>query len=491
MSKTNKKTICFDNEKYIRLQSAEINKRIKTFGGKLYMEFGGKIFDDLHFVRVLPGYDKDSKAAILESLRDKLEVILCISANDIEKSRVNTNLGISYEVNLLRLIEKFKSLKIPVAAVVITLYDDQAAAHKFKTQLEHRGVKTYFHTYTEGYPTDVETIVSDKGYGAQPYIKTTRPLVVVTAPGSNSGKLATCLSQLYHEYKRGVRAGYAKFETFPVWDLPLKHPVNAAYEASTADIGDTNMIDNFHLEKYGETAVNYNRDLAVFPILKNILHQIIGKDIYHSPTDMGVNVIGKCIVDDKAACRASHDEIIRRYLGSLCDYKNGLYDIDVPNRIKVLMDELNISVDDRPVVPVALAAQAKKKSNVVAIELSPKKIVTGRDTDIMTAPASAVINAIKELSKIEDKIHLISPANLQPMLQLKREVYGETRLNLHDVLVALAVSAITNPTVELALSNLPRLQGLEAHSTVMLPGIGIDALKKLGLNITCTDEVIG
>ncbi len=482
---------CIDCDRYIKLQSARIAERIQMFDNKLYLEFGGKIFDDLHASRVLPGFRPGIKTEMLQQLKDHAEIIFCISAADIEKNRIRADYGISYDVDLLRHIEKFNQIGIPTAAVVITLYTGQPAAEKFSHVLHRRGIKTYFHTFTKGYPTDVDTIVSEEGYGAQPYIETTKPLVVVAAPGPNSGKLATCLTQLYHEYKRGVHAGYAKFETFPVWNLPLKHPVNMAYEAATADIRDVNMIDNFHLEKYGVTAVNYNRDLEIFPVLRNILHRIVGRDIYFSPTDMGVNMIGECITDDALARRAACDEIIRRYLNSLCDYKNGLCDIAVSQKVKMLMDELNISTADRPVVNAALTAKAAKESEVVAIELdclADHAIVTGRNTAIMTAPAAAVVNAIKTVSGIEDRIHLISPVNLQAMLKLKRDVYDEDRLNLLDVLAALAVSAPINPTVELALSNLSKLRGLEAHSTVMLPRVETDALHKVGLNVTCTDE---
>ncbi|MCL2451298.1 DUF1846 domain-containing protein [Candidatus Saccharibacteria bacterium] len=479
---------CFDDEKYIKLQSAKIAERIELFGDKLYLEFGGKIFDDLHAARVLPGFRPGIKTEVLLQFRDKAEIIFCINAGDIEKRRVQSNHNVTYDIELLWLIKDFEALGISTAAVVITLYAGQPSAEKFKNQLEHRGIKAYFHTHTKGYPTDVDTIVSEAGYGAQAYIKTTKPLVVVAAPGPNSGKLATCLAQLYHEHRRGVRAGYAKYETFPVWDLPLKHPVNMAYEASTADLGDVNMIDNFHLEKYGVTATSYNRDMAVFPILKNILHRITGQDLYYSPTDMGVNLIGQCITNETCVRRASSNEIIRRYLNSLCDYKNGLWGANMPERIKILMDELGISVADRPVVAAALVTQTKKKANAVAIELDDGRIITGRDTKIMSASAAAVVNVIKELSGIEDKIHLISPVNLHPTLKLKQEVYHESRLNLLDVLMVLAVSATTNPTVELALSKLPDLRDLEAHSTVMLPRAEINTLKKLGLNITCTDE---
>ena len=480
----------FDNKKYIRLQSAKINERLKMFDNKLYLEVGGKILDELHGSRVLPGFSPSAKIEALKELKDKLEIILCISANDIKKKKIRADHGISYDVELLRLIDNMGAMGLTTVAVVITLYTHQINTVKFEGQLKNRGIKVYYHTYTKGYPTDVDTIVSDEGYGAQPYVKTTKPLVVVAAPGANNGKLATCLAQLYHEYKRGVKAGYAKYETFPVWDLSLKHPVNVSYEAATADIGDVNMIDNFHLEKYGETAINYNRDLAVFPIMKNILRRITGEDIYHSPTDMGINAAGQCITDDEIVRRASHDEIIRRYLSSLCDYKNGIVDIEVPNRIKLLMDELGLNVDDRKVLVAADEAKKKKKSNIVAIELENGDVVTGKDTDIMTASSSAVINVIKHMSKIGDKVHLISPVNINSALRIKKEVYGESRLNLQDVLVALAMSEVANPTIELALSNLGELRGLDAHSTVILSKIEQDSLKKLGLNITCTDEFI-
>ncbi|MCL2281028.1 DUF1846 domain-containing protein [Candidatus Saccharibacteria bacterium] len=480
--------VCFDNEKYIKLQGAKIDERIKMFGNKLYLEFGGKILDDTPASRVFPGYRPGIKVEMLEKLKDKAEIIFCINAEHIEKGKMRADNNISYEAELLRLIDRFNSLGLPTTAVVITLYTGQAAAKKFKDQLERRCIKAYIHTYTKGYPTDIDVIVSREGYGAQAYIETTKPLVVVAAPGPNSGKLATCLSQLYHEHKRGVRAGYAKFETFPVWDLPLKHPVNVAYEAMTADLGDVNMIDSFHLEKYGKTAVNYNRDLLVFPVLKNILYKITGCNPYFSPTDMGVNMIGKCISNDKCIREAACDEVIRRYLGALCDYKNGIWGAEIPERIKILMDELGLNVTDRRVVTAAAKNKTVKKSNVVAIELADGQIVTGRDTDIMTAPAAAVINVIKALGGIEDKIHLLSPDHVGPMLRLKKDVYQETKLTLSDVLMALAASAAINETVELALSELSTLRGLEAHSTTMLSGVEITALKKLGLNITCTAE---
>lgn len=478
----------FDNDRYIQLQSARIDEVISNFGNKLYLEFGGKILDDLHASRVLPGFDPGSKIKTLIELKDKLEIIFCISALDIEKKKIRADYGISYEAELLRLIEHFAALELPTAAVVITRYDDQPDALKFKNRLERRGITTHCHTLTKGYPTDIDTICSDEGYGAQSYIETSKPLIVVAAPGPNSGKLATCLSQLYHEHQRGIRAGFAKFELFPVWNLPLKHPVNMAYEASVADIGDINMIDNFHLEYHGEPAVSYSRDLAQFPILKNILHRILGSDLYHSPTDMGINMAGACITNDEIVQRASKNEIIRRYLVSLCDYKNGYQDISVSSRLKVLMDELDISVDDRAVVAAALEAKEEKKSNTVAIELASGKIVTGKDTDVLTASSSAVINALKHLAGIDDAIHLISPDNLNPMLKVKYEIYGEARLSLRDVLIALAMGETTSSTVRRAMTHLAELHGLEAHSSVMLPPAEAYSLKKLGLLITSTAE---
>jgi uncharacterized protein (UPF0371 family) len=339
---TNNEFNCFDSEKYIRLQSACINERIKTFNSKLYLEFGGKLLHDAHASRVLPGFRPGVKIEMLQKLKDKAEIIFCISANDIEKKKIQSSNNVSYDAELIRLVEALAKVGIPTAAVVITLYDHQPAAEEYAKTLKNRGLKTYFHTYTKGYPTDINTIVSEQGYGAQPYIKTTRPLVIVAAPGARSGKLATCLAQLYHEHQRGMRSGYAKYETFPVWNLPIGHPINLAYEASTADIGDIVMVDNYHVKKYGTGAVNYNRDLEVFPILKNILHKIVGHDIYHSPTDMGVNMAGECIIDDACIQKAAKDEIIRRYVDSVSRYSKGMYAIEVPRRIEALMDKLSL-----------------------------------------------------------------------------------------------------------------------------------------------------
>ena len=475
----------FDNEKYLKIQSEKILERIKMFDNKLYLEFGGKIFDDYHAERVLPGFHADSKIQLLKTMKDDLEIIFCISAKDIENNKIRADHGISYDMELLRLIDKLSEIELMVSSVVITQYSGQKSAILFKEKLENLGIKTYIHTFTKGYPTDIDTIVSDEGYGANPYIETTKPLVVVSAPGPSSGKLATCLSQLYHEHKRNIKAGYAKFETFPVWSLPLKHPVNIAYEAATADLKDVNMIDSFHLEEYGITAVNYNRDLEVYPVLKNILFKITGEYIYKSPTDMGVNCIGECIIDDEIVKNASRQEIIRRYYNSMCDYKNGTVETYVPERIKVLMDELGIDISERKVINVALEASEQKNSHVIAIDLDGK-IITGKSTKLMTCSASMIINSIKYLSNIDDSIHLISPNILEPMLNMKKHIYGsKSQLNLQDVITALSICATTNPTADLVLSKLDELIKKDAHATCMVPNDDLNLLKKLRINVTC------
>ena len=386
--KNNKKG--FDNEKYVKIQIETIKKRIKLFDNKLYLEFGGKLFDDYHAKRVLPGFELDSKIRLLKELKDDTEMIFCINANDIERKKIRADYGISYDEEVIRLIHIFRNLKIDVNSVVITLYNGQSSVSKFRKRLESLGVKSYIHTYTKGYPTDVEVIVSEEGYGANPYIETTKPLVVVTAPGPCSGKLATCLSQLYHEYKRGVKAGYAKFETFPVWSLPLKHPVNMAYEAATADLKDKNMIDSFHLEAYGISAVNYNRDLEVFPVLKNILNKITGEDIYKSPTDMGVNSIGECITDDDIVSMAAKKEIIRRYYKALVEVKTDDIDPEVPQRIKLLMNELNISDNLIKAINRAREKEEESSSKVIALEITQNFIITEIETEQQTQAASLI-----------------------------------------------------------------------------------------------------
>ena len=476
----------FNNDKYVDIQSKKIKDKIKEFD-KLYLEFGGKLFDDYHASRVLPGFEPDSKIKMLLELKDITEIIMCINAKDIERKKIRADYGITYDMEVLRLIDEFQNLGLSVNSVVITLYTGKESSKKFINQLEKRHIKTYVHTPTKGYPTDVDVIVSDEGYGANPYIETTKKLVVVTAPGPSSGKLATCLSQLYHEYKRSVKAGYAKYETFPVWNLPLKHPVNVAYEAATADLKDVNMIDSFHLEKYGVTSVNYNRDLAVFPVLKAILHKIIGKDIYYSPTDMGVNMIGFCIDNDNVICEASKQEIIRRYYKALCDYKTGDENEDVYKRIKVLMNELEIDpLKERKVIEVAREKSKKEDVPVIAMELANGKIITGKKTEILSPASSLILNFIKELTGIPDDVDLLSKSVLEPILNLKPLSNHDSKsLSLEEVLIALSICSVTNPIVKKALKNLNKLSGLEAHASFMVYNGDLKTLKRLNINLTC------
>lgn len=481
---------CFDAEKYLKVQKKKIKQRIKMFD-KLYLEFGGKLIDDQHAARTLPGFLPDLKIKLLQEFKDDAEVILCINANAIEKSKIRADHLISYETEVLRLIEFLRSKDIYVSSVVITLYEGQKKAADFANRLQDYKVKTYFHSFTKGYPTDVDTIVSEEGYGANPYIKTTKPLVVVSAPGPCSGKLATSLSQLYHESKRGIKAGYAKFETFPVWSLPLKHPVNIAYEAATADLNDKNMIDHFHLAKYGIQAVNYNRDLATFPVLKEILTHITGKSIYYSPTDMGVNVIGECITDDKAVQRAAKDEIIRRYYRALTDLKKGTVTPEVPERIKLLMNELNISEKDRK---VAEKANEKRKNSgnlpSACIQIG-KKYIVGRKTGYLSPISSTMLNTIKVLSRIPDEVDLIAPTVLEPILEIKNKTsnFKQSYLKLGEVLIALSISSTTNPMVQKVLENLDKLNGAELHSTHMISDDEMIILSNLGINATSGIEI--
>ena len=481
---------CFDAEKYLKIQKKKIKERIRMFD-KLYLEFGGKLIDDQHAARTLPGFLPDLKIRLLQEFKDDAEVILCISANAIEKSKIRADHMISYETEVLRLIEFLRSKNITVNSVVITLFNGQKKAADFAKKLEDYNITPYFHTFTKGYPTDVDTIVSDEGYGANPFIKTTKPLVVVSAPGPCSGKLATALSQLYHESKRGKKVGYAKFETFPVWDLPLKHPVNIAYEAATADLADKNMIDYFHLEKYGVTAVNYNRDLETFPVLKEILTRINGKSIYFSPTDMGVNVIGKCITDDKAVQRAAKDEIIRRYYRALVDLKKGAVEEIVPERIKLLMNELEISEKDRTVAEEATKKREKSGNLPSACIKVSKKYITGRKTGYLSPVSSTMINAIKAVSKIPDDMDLIAPAVLEPILEVKNKTsnFKESYLKIGEVLIALSICSSTNPVVKKALDNLGKLQGAQFHATHMIPDDEMIVLSNLGIDATCGTEI--
>lgn len=481
---------CFDADKYLKIQKKKIKQRIKMFD-KLYLEFGGKLIDDQHAARTLPGFSPDLKIRLLQEFKDEAEVILCINANAIEHSKIRADHMISYETEVLRLIEFLRAKGIYVSSVVITLYDGQKKAADFARKLEDYKVKTYFHTFTKGYPTDVDTIVSDEGYGANPYIETSRKLVVVSAPGPCSGKLATSLSQLYHEYKQGVNAGYAKFETFPVWVLPLKHPVNVAYEAATADLGDINMIDHFHLEKYGTTAVNYNRDLETFPVLKEILHRITGKDIYYSPTDMGVNVIGECITDDKAIQRAALNEIVRRYYRALTDLKKGACGPEVPERIKLLMNELGISEQSRLVAAKAEDKRASSGGLPSACIQIGKRFVTGRKTGYLSPVSATMLNALKTVSRIPDEVDLIAPAVLEPILEIKNKTsnFKESYLKLGEVLIALSICSTTNPVVKKVLENLDKLRGAELHSTHMLTDDEMVILSNLGINATSGTEI--
>ncbi|MBR2993918.1 DUF1846 domain-containing protein [Candidatus Saccharibacteria bacterium] len=481
---------CFDAEKYLKIQKKKIKERIKMFD-KLYIEFGGKLIDDQHAARTLPGFLPDLKIRLLQEFKDDAEVILCINANAIEKSKIRADHMISYETEVLRLIEFLRSKGIMVNSVVITLFDGQKKAKDFAKKLEDYHIKPYFHAFTKGYPTDVDTIVSEEGYGANPYIETTKPLVIVSAPGPCSGKLATALSQLYHESKRGHKVGYAKFETFPVWDLPLKHPVNIAYEAATADLGDKNMIDYFHLEKYGIPAVNYNRDLETFPVLKEILTRINGKSVYFSPTDMGVNVIGKCITDDKAVQRAAKDEIIRRYYRALVDLKKGAVDETVPERIKLLMNELEISENERSVAKEAAKKRESAGNLPSACIKVGKKYITGRKTGYLSPISSTMINAIKTISKIPDEMDLIAPAVLEPILEVKNKTsnFKESYLKIGEVLIALSICSTTNPVVKKALDNLEKLRGAQLHATHMIPDDEMIVLSNLGIDTTCGTEI--
>jgi len=480
----------FSNELYVEKQAHEIKERIAKFDGKLYLEFGGKLFDDFHASRVLPGFEPDAKMKLLQTLSEDTEIIFCISADDIEKTKVRADLGISYDMDILRLTDEFKAMGITVNGVVLTRYNHQPAADNFITKLSNLGLKSYKHYSIPNYPRDVKTIVSDEGYGKNDFVETTKPLVVITAPGPGSGKLAVCLSQVYHEHKRGRYAGYAKFETFPVWNLPLKHPVNLAYEAATADLMDVNMIDPFHLEAYGETTVNYNRDVEAFPIVKTILKNITGdENFYRSPTDMGVNMVGNAIIDDEACRYASQQEIIYRYYTALCDNKLGKVGRNQVEKLESLMNQLNLTPFDRPCVTPANEKAHQSGQHSVAYELQDGTIITGKASDVMSATSAATINALKYLAGINDAIHLIPAAVLVPILDLKRNVLGSkaSALKLDDVLLALTVASNTNPTVQLALAQLPKLRGADLHSSVMLRTGDSSTLKKLGVRTTCND----
>ncbi len=479
--------IGFDNDKYLQMQSTRIRERIARFGGKLYLEFGGKLYDDFHASRVLPGFQPDSKLRMLLQLKDQVEMVIAINAADIEKNKVRGDLGITYDRDVIRLIDVFRSFGLYVSSVVLTRYAENTATRAFQNRLESLGMKVYHHYAIEGYPSDIAKIVSDEGYGKNEYIETTRGLVVVTAPGPGSGKMATCLSQLYHEHKRGVQAGYAKFETFPIWNLPLNHPVNLAYEAATADLNDVNMIDPFHLEAYGKTTVNYNRDVEIFPVLATMLESISGKCPYQSPTDMGVNMAGYCIFDDEAVREASCQEIIRRYYAGLCDQRQGKAGDEVVRKLELLMKKAGAATTDRKVTAPALRKAEETGLPAAAMELPDGRIVTGKTSDLLGASAALLLNALKALGNIPDDIHLIDPVVIGPIQHLKVDHLGNRNPRLHtdEVLIALSISAATNPTAEQAMEQLSRLRGCEVHSSVILSAVDEKVFKRLGVNLTC------
>jgi uncharacterized protein (UPF0371 family) len=494
--------IGFDANKYIEEQSKYILERINDKNSeRLYLEFGGKLVHDKHAMRVLPGFDENAKIKLLQKMKDQAEIIICIFAGDITTNKTRQDFGITYDLEVLRLIDTFRKYDLSINSVVITRYEDQPSVNMFINKLNRRGIRTYKHLFTKGYPTDVDTIVSDEGYGANPYIEVTKPLVVVTGPGGGSGKLATCLGQLYHDYRKGTKVRYAKFETFPIWNLPLKHPVNVAYEAATADLKDVNMIDNFHLDAYGQTAVNYNRDLEVFPVIQRIIEKITGEEAdYKSPTDMGVNRAGFSIFDDEIVRKAAEQEIIRRYLISQCDYKKGKISEDSLLRSKLLMDDLKLKAEDRSVVkPAREYAECKrsldkKYENVVAmtIELPDGTFITGRSSKRMVAAAAAILNAIKKLSGLADDIYLLSPAVLETLQHLRTNILHNEKasLNVEEILSALTISATTNPSAQVAVEKLLLLCGCKAHCTAILSDRDEQTLRELGLDVTCDPEYL-
>ena len=479
--------VAFDNALYISSQSAHIRSRIEQFGGKLYLEFGGKLYDDNHASRVLPGFRPDSKLQMLLQLKDKAEMVIVINAADIEKNKIRGDLGITYDRDVIRLIGVFRDFGLYVSSVVLTRYVDKDITRAFQSRLESMGIRVYHHYDIEGYPSNISHIVSEDGYGKNDFIETTRELVVVTAPGPGSGKLATCMSQLYHEHKRGVRAGYAKFETFPVWNLPLNHPVNLAYEAATADLSDVNMIDPFHLEAYGQTTVNYNRDVEAFPLLAAMFERILGQCPYKSPTDMGVNMVGNCIVNDEAARHASCQEILRRYYVALCDQKQGKAGDDQVLKLELLMKKVGVGEQDRRVVPAALALAEKTGKPAAAMELPDGTIVTGKTSALLGASSALLLNALKTLGGIPDELHLISPKVIDPIQHLKVDHLGNRNPRLHtdEVLIALSISAATDPVAENAMEQLSKLRGCQVHSSVILSAVDEQVFKRLGVQLTC------
>ncbi|MBO5166736.1 MAG: DUF1846 domain-containing protein [Lachnospiraceae bacterium] len=480
----------FDNDKYLRLQSEKIKERIATFGGKLYLEFGGKLFDDYHASRVLPGFKPDSKINMLVQLKEQAEIVIVINAADIEKNKVRSDLGITYDLDVLRLIDAFRGYGLYVGSVCLTRFSGQPSAVAYQKKLESLGMKVYRHYSIPGYPSNIPMIVSDEGFGKNDYIETTRSLVVVTAPGPGSGKMATCLSQLYHEYKRGIKAGYAKYETFPVWNLPLKHPVNLAYEAATADLNDVNMIDPFHLEAYGETTINYNRDVEIFPVLCATFEKIMGESPYKSPTDMGVNMAGFGIIDDEATRKAAKQEIIRRYYNALCLKRQGNADDEQLLKLELLMKQAEITIDDRPVISAAKIKAETTGEPAVAIELPDGRIITGKTSTLLGASSAALLNALKALADIEDDVQLISPTTIGPIQTLKVQHLGNRNPRLHtdEVLIALSICAATDDKAKRAMEQLQNLRDSEAHSSVILSQVDMNVFRKLGVNMTCEPD---
>jgi len=490
--------IGFDLEKYLEEQSKYILERVNNYD-KLYLEFGGKLLFDFHAKRVLPGFDENAKIKLLLKLKEKAEIIICIYAGDIERNKIRGDFGITYDMEVLRLIDDLRQYELDVNSVVITRFDGQPATTVFMNKLERRGLKVYTHRATLGYPTDVDTIVSDEGYGKNSYIETTKPIVVVTAPGPGSGKLATCLSQLYHEHKRGRFAGYSKFETFPVWNMPLKHPINIAYEAATVDLKDVNMIDSFHFDAYNKVSINYNRDIEMFPVLKRMIEKITGEEsVFKSPTDMGVNRVGFGIIDDDVIKEAAKQEVIRRYFKTSCEYKKGHIDKDTFERIMFIMEELNLKQEDRKVVMPARNYSSKLKAEfnknevypIVALELNDGTILTGRSSKLMDPTAAVILNAVKYYGNISDEIHLISPVILEPIINLKIETLGSKTeaLDCEEILIALSICAATNPTAKIAMDKLAMLKGCQAHSTTILSISNEQVFRKLGIDVTSDPE---
>ncbi len=479
--------IGFDHDKYTAMQSEHILSRIAKFGGKLYLELGGKLFDDTHASRVLPGFRPDSKVSMLLNLKDQAELVIVINADDIEKNKLRGDLGITYDADVLRLIDAFRAIGLYVGSVVLTRWAEQHAAVMFKQRLESLGVKVFRHYTIEGYPHNVKHIVSDEGFGRNEYVETTRPLVLVTAPGPGSGKMAVCLSQLYQEHQRGVQAGYAKFETFPIWNLSLKHPVNVAYEAATVDLDDHNMIDPYHLEAYGETTVNYNRDIEIFPVLDAVFKQIYGSSPYASPTDMGVNMVGNCISDDEVCRAAAHQEIIRRYYTARCAQRQGHAEQMEVDKLELLLQRMNLTDEDRPVIAAARSRAEETGAPALAMELPDGRIITGKTTNLLGPSAALLLNVLKALGGIDKSVHLISPSVIEPIQTLKCDYLGNHNPRLHtdEILLALSICAATDEKAAIAMKQLPKLRSCEAHSTVILAQVDNNVFKRLGVNLTC------